>query len=163
MSEDKVDTQLKILARLESMEDNQTDIHNIIDSIWSELINIHDTIKLYTNISKLEESKCKQREEEAFHKGMQEEAFNRGIKDGSVKPLAVCILPDNYDVTGKDGFDLLKSQFPHLCNSLHTGTWTIIYNTIPKTAIYYHLPAYKNEALQKQHPKAPVVVRRTKK
>lgn len=38
------DTQLKILSRLESMED----IHNVIDSVWSELINIHDTIKLYT-------------------------------------------------------------------------------------------------------------------
>ena len=44
------DTQLKILSRLKSMEDTQIDIHNVIDSVWGELVRIHDTIKLYTNI-----------------------------------------------------------------------------------------------------------------
>jgi len=77
--------------------------------------------------------------EEAFHKGMQEEAFNRGIKDGTVKPIAVCILSDDYTVTGEHAFNLLKSQFPHLYDNLNIGTWTIIYNNILKTATYYHL------------------------
>jgi hypothetical protein len=37
MNENKVDTQLKILARLESMEDNQTDIYNI-DRIFARIL-----------------------------------------------------------------------------------------------------------------------------
>jgi hypothetical protein len=187
------DTQLKILARLESMEDNQIDIHNIIDSVWSELISIHDTIKLYTagreltGISKLEE--CKQREKEAerkekhfydtttiggvkcsefqkgnvpnthvlpapkFINGIEQkcslcENFDKGIKEGSMKPLTICILPDDYTVTGKYALELLKSQFPHLCDNLHTGTWTIIYKAISKSVVYYHLPAHKHEVIK---------------
>ena len=86
------DTQLKILSRLESMEDNQADIYNVIDSVWNELISIHDTIKLYTagrgltGISKLEDelaqSKCKRREEEAARK---EKHFYDNATIGGVK------------------------------------------------------------------------------
>jgi len=222
------DTQLKILARLESMEDNQTDIHNIIDSVWSELISIHDTIKLYTGISKLEECKRKQREKEAeqeekhfydkatiggvkcseFQKGnvpntivlpepilkqecvkqecmirdpsnrekyatriiytqemediiegkliknkryFEEEAFNKHIKEGTVSPLGICIIPDNFinnkEIFNSQYLDLLKNQYPCLCPSegWYSGTWTIKPDTVSKIALYYHLPKYNKD------------------
>jgi len=204
------DTQLKILSRLESMEDNQADIYNVIDSVWNELISIHDTIKLYTagrgltGISKLEQSKRKRRDElrstereerkskekhfydnatiggvkcsefqkgdipntivvppPKFINGIEQlitfaerkqvkctlcENFDKGIKERTTNPLAVCILPDHYNVTGKNAFDLLESQLPHLCDNLHSGTWTIIYDYSLKAVVYYYLPAHKHES-----------------
>jgi hypothetical protein len=144
----EIDTQLKILSRLESMEDNQADIYNVIDSVWNELISIHDTIKLYTagrgltGISKLEGKLIKNR------RYYEEKAFDIGIKDGSIKPLGICIIPDNFTnhkkIYNSEYLDLFIKQYPHLCPSegWYSGTWTIKPDIMSKIALYYHLPTH---------------------